>query len=251
MQLHQIVGWATSPICRWSTHAAVTTPFDQWRRLPQAGRAPDDRFLDAAYAAERIVAPALEGLGDKLGVVLFQFPPLGAPFARTALRFADHLARFLEALPPLPVDAQGRGPRYAVEVRNREFLGPAYATALGARGVVHCLNVHPRMPSPTEQSRIILDGHAVAGLAARPPLTVVCWMLHPELEYTTARDAFAPFGRLMAPDVASRQAVAAEVAAALDRHDEVIVIVNNKAEGSAPLTLRELAALLAERSSAA
>ena len=230
-------------------HAAVTMPFDQWRRMPYAGRTPDDRFLDPAYTADRVVAPAVEGLGDKLGVLLFQFPPLGAPFARTALRFADHLARFLEALPPLPVDANGRGPRYAIEVRNREFLGPAYAAALGARGVVHCLNVHPRMPSPTEQSRLILDGHAIAGIGARPPLTVVRWMLHPELEYTAARDSFEPFDRLAAPDPASREAVASEVAAALARQDEVIVIVNNKAEGSAPLTLRELATVLAERDS--
>ncbi|MFM7066403.1 MAG: DUF72 domain-containing protein, partial [Gammaproteobacteria bacterium] len=77
-------------------HAALTTPFDQWRRMPYAGRSPQDHFLDAVHAADRVVGPALEGLGTKLGVILLQFPPLGAPFARTALRFADHLARFLE-----------------------------------------------------------------------------------------------------------------------------------------------------------
>jgi hypothetical protein len=38
--------------------------------------------------------------------------------------------------------------------------------------------------------------------------------------------------------------VAAEVAAALARQDDVIVIANNKAEGSAPLTLQYLAAAL-------
>ena len=225
-------------------HAALTTPFDQWRRMPYAGRSPADYFLNANYAAEQVVAPVLEGLGSKTGVILFQFPPLGPPYARTALRFADHLARFLEALPTLPVDAQGRGPRYAVEIRNREFLGPAYATALGARGVVHCLNVHPRMPSLAAQARQILDGHAVAGISTRPPLTLVRWMLHPAREYATAREEFAPFDRLAAPDADSRSAVAAEVAAALARQDEVIVIANNKAEGSAPLTLQYLAAAL-------
>jgi uncharacterized protein YecE (DUF72 family) len=225
-------------------HAALTMPFDQWRRMPYAGRSPTDHFLNAAYAAEQVVAPVLEGLGTKTGVILFQFPPLGPPYARTALRFADHLARFLEGLPTLPVDAQGRGPRYAVEIRNREFLGPAYATALGARGVVHCLNVHPRMPTLAAQARLILDGHAVAGISTRPPLTVVRWMLHPAHEYATAREEFAPFDRLAAPDAESRSAVAAEVAAALARQDEVIVIANNKAEGSAPLTLQYLAAAL-------
>ena len=228
-------------------HAALTTPFDQWKRMPYAGRAPVDRFLDAGYATDQVIAPVLEGLGNRAGVILFQFPPLGPPYARTALRFADHLSRFLEALPALPVDAQGRGPRYAVEIRNREFLGPAYAATLGARGVVHCLNVHPRMPSPAAQSRLILDGHAIAGINARPPLTVVRWMLHPAREYVTAREEFAPFDQLAAPDVDSRTAVAEEVAAALARQDEVIVIANNKAEGSAPLTLQQLAAALLAR----
>ena len=225
-------------------HAALTTPFDQWRRMPYAGHSPADFFLNAAYAAEQVVAPTLEGLGTKTGVILFQFPPLGPPYARTALRFADHLARFLEGLPALPVDGQGRGPRYAVEIRNREFLGPAYAAALGARGVVHCLNVHPRMPPLAEQARLILDGHAVAGISTRPPLTVVRWMLHPAREYAAAREEFAPFDRLAAPDTDSRSAGAAEVAAALARQDDVIVIANNKAEGSAPLTLQHLAAAL-------
>lgn len=228
-------------------HAALTTPFDQWKRMPYAGRVPVDRFFDAGYAADRVIAPVLEGLGARAGVILFQFPPLGPPYARTALRFADHLSRFLEALPALPVDAQGRGPRYAVDIRNREFLGPAYAATLGARGVVHCLNVHPRMPSPAAQSRLILDGHAIAGINARPPLTVVRWMLHPAREYVAAREEFAPFDQLAAPDVDSRSAVAEEVAAALARQDEVIVIANNKAEGSAPLTLRQLAAALVAR----
>jgi len=38
-------------------------------------------FLDAAFAWERVVAPALEGLGDRMGPVVFQFPhmDLAAP----------------------------------------------------------------------------------------------------------------------------------------------------------------------------
>ena len=91
----------------------------------------------------------------------------------------------------------------------------------------------------------------MAGIGARPPLTVVRWMLHPALEYTAARDSFAPFDQLAAPDQTSRRAVAAEVAAALARHDDVIVIVNNKAEGSAPLTLHELAKVLSAGEGAA
>ena len=221
-------------------HAALTTPAEPWRRQQVTTPGPA-RFLDAAYAAEQVVAPVLEGLGERTGVILFQFPPLGPPYARSALRFADHLERFLDGLPALPVAADGRGPRYAVEVRNREFIGPAYAAALGKHGVVHCLNVHPRMPGVTDQSRQLQQGFEAVGHSVRPPLTLVRWMLHPTQEYGTAREAYAPFDQLVDPDPVSRAAVAAEVCAALGRDEEVIVIVNNKAEGSSPLTLQLLA----------
>lgn len=228
-------------------HAAVTTPVDQLRR--SAAAPPADRFLDPHYTAERIVAPMLEGLGDKAGVLLFQFPPLGAPFARSALRFADHLTRFLEALPALPAGADGRGPRYAVEVRNREFIAPAYAAALARNGAVHCLNVHPRMPTVVEQSRQLEQGRAAAGLGATPrvPLTVLRWMLHPTQEYEAARDRYFPFNKLVDPDAANRAAVVDEVCAALARGDDMLVIANNKAEGSAPCTLARLGEDVAAR----
>ena len=32
-------------------------------------------LLDAAYATAEVVGPAVDGLGDKLGAILFQFPP--------------------------------------------------------------------------------------------------------------------------------------------------------------------------------
>src|SRR6185295_8051016 len=76
-------------------------------------------FLDPAYAADRVVGPAVEGLGAKLGAILFEFAPqdLGKPEY-----FAADLQAFLSEL---PAEAT-----YAVELRNREMLGNDYATAL-------------------------------------------------------------------------------------------------------------------------
>ena len=52
------------------------------------------RFLDAAYATDAVVGPTVEGLGDKAGPLLFQFPPAAARRARGLRRSA---ARFFAA----------------------------------------------------------------------------------------------------------------------------------------------------------
>ncbi len=219
---------ATPPDFRFvvKAHAALTTPVAQLARRSPVAPGPE-RFLDADYAARAVVAPMQEGLGDRAGVVLFQFPPLGPPHVRDAKSFAARLRDFLAALP--------RGPQYAVEVRNREFLCPAYVDALARNGVTHCYNVHPRMPPVGEQ-------YALLGEAAwRSGAVVVRWMLHPTQEYEAARDRYFPFDRLVDPDPRNRVALARLLEQLLGAGHETFVIANNKAEGSAPLSLFTLA----------
>ncbi len=207
-------------------HAALTTPAEQLARKSPVATGPD-RFLDADYAQSAVIAPMLEGLGERAGVLLFQFPPLGTAHVRDAKSFAVRLGEFLGALP--------RGPQYAVEVRNREFLVPAYVDALASNGVTHCYNVHPRMPMVTEQDALL--GEA----AWRSGHIVVRWMLHPTQEYEAARDRYFPFDRLVDPDPRNRGAVAKLVERLLMHGHETFVVANNKAEGSAPLSLIALA----------
>lgn len=213
-------------------HAALTTPID--RQARNVAVTPDvDRFLDLRYAIERVVTPAIEGLGERLGALLFQFPPFGLPYAREPQLFVNALGAFLDALP--------RGPQYAVELRNREVLGPAYADALARNGATHCFNVHPRMPGVIEQAAVLGENAWLSGTV------VVRWMLHPQQDYEAARERYFPFDRIVDPDPANRAAVATLVARILGRGNEAIVIANNKAEGCAPLTLFGLARELARR----
>jgi uncharacterized protein YecE (DUF72 family) len=203
-------------------HAALTTPID--RQARNVAVTPDvDRFLDADYALDRIVTPAAHGLGERLGALLFQFPPLGLPYSREPQRFVDALGAFLDALP--------RGPQYAVELRNPEMLSPAYADALARNGVTHCFNVHPRMPSLREQAETLGENAWLSG-----PV-VVRWMLHPAQDYEAARERYFPFDRIVDPDAVNRGLIAELLAAVLTRGNEAIVIANNKAEGCAPLSL--------------
>jgi uncharacterized protein YecE (DUF72 family) len=203
---------------------------DHARYGAERGR-PNPRFLDAAYAAAEVVAPYVEGLGVKGGALLFQFAPqeLGPP-----RRFAARLHAFLEALP--------RGPRYAVELRNRELLTADYAAALAAAGASHCLNVHPRMPDVRVQAHLAGVSHG-----RTTPLTIGRWLLGAGADYEAAGQRFAPFNRLAAPDPGTRCALAELAREALAAGRRFLLTVNNNAEGSAPLSILALARELAAR----
>lgn len=225
---------ATPPDFRFvvKAHAALTTPLAQLARRSPVAPGPD-RFFDAAYAAEAVVAPMVEGLGARAGVLLLQFPPLGSPHVRDPRSFAARLAEFLGALP--------RGPQYAVEVRNREFLTPAYVDALARSGATHCYSVHPRLPTVTEQFALLGES------AWRSGAVVLRWMLHPAQDYEGARDRYFPFDRLVDSDPRNRVALATLIGQLLASGQETYVIANNKAEGSAPLSLFALARELDRR----
>lgn len=214
--------------------AAVT---DRFRRDGQGrAREPNSGFLDAQLAVEQAVDPFLSGLGDRAGVLLFQFPPLALPRAASpreqlgagARRFAEDLYRFLRRLPA--------GPTYAVELRDADLLTPDLAAALHHGGAVPAIAGHPRLPMLETQRQLFAE-HADGPLVIR-------WLLRRNRGYNEARDHYQPFDRLCEPDADSRRHIAQLVQQALAQGREVFVIVNNKAEGSSPLTLIELARTL-------
>lgn len=208
-----------------------------WPRHARYGKVrgqANERFLDPEYASEAVVMPALEGLGEKLGPLLFQFAPqdfgaLGGP-----RWLVQRLRQFLEGLP--------RGPLYAVEVRGRELITGAYAEALDEAGACHCINVYPGMPPARVQwTRTRQD---------RAPALVCRWMLHPGMDYERAEARYEPFDALVDEDPANREELAQVCLQAADLGLPTYVIVNNKAEGSSPRTIARLAARLAELSAA-
>lgn len=201
----------------------VKAPESLVSRRPMHG---EGRFLDVGFAAEHLVHPFLEGLGPKGGPLLFQFPPMGLRSERAATDTADEIERFLAALP--------RGPLYAVEVRDRLLLGAGWGDRLARAGAVHCYSVHPSMPSPLEQAR---------AAPPRPGAPLVCrWMLHGGTTYEQAAERYHPFDRIVDPDPGAREEFAAMLERAASQERDCFLIANNKAEGSAPITL----ALLAE-----
>ena len=115
--------YATIPPSAFAAYAAaVPDDFRFLVKAPERVTAPRIRdadgvlaanptWLDAAWTADQVVAPLVEGLGAKAGPLVFQFPPQGASVVKHPGRFADRIGSFLAAL-------QGGTPT-AVELRDR------------------------------------------------------------------------------------------------------------------------------------
>jgi uncharacterized protein YecE (DUF72 family) len=206
--------------------AAITDPVVRKAGSGEAAR-DNPSFLDAAAAASAFVQPAVAGLGAKAGPLVFQFPPLGRRMLADIPRLGARIAAFLTMLP--------RGPLYAVEVRDPDLVTTAFATALADSHAVPCLAVHARMPPVEEQAEKFGVDAATAG-----PL-VVRWNLHAGRAYDDAKADYFPFNRIVEGDLPSRTALARLARTAASAGRDVFITINNKAEGSAPLSVEHLA----------
>jgi uncharacterized protein YecE (DUF72 family) len=202
--------------------------------LPKSARRPvylegvPDVFLDADHAIRHVIDPARRVLGETLGVVLFQFSPLGSRVLGYRRELLQRLYEFLRVLPA--------GVNYAIEWRDPEMLGPDYQQMLHACGAVHGYAQHPRMPPVDAQG----DISAALASSTSGPL-VIRWLLAPGRSYEAAKAAYAPFDQLVDPDPVARQKIVGLARHALAAGRDVTIIVNNKAEGSAPQSIVELA----------
>lgn len=202
-------------------HAECTTvkfPERSWYRSRAGQR--NELFLEPEYATRVVVEPFMRGLGRHGGVLLFQFPPQHVPGG--AKQFAHRLEAFLAALP--------EGPQYAVEIRTPSLLTPRYVQALDTVGATHCVAELPGMPDVRRQWEL-------SGGPDRPAL-VMRWMLARHHNYESGKRAYAPFDRLVDENPSVRRAYA-EMISTTAR--PAYLVVNNKAEGSAPLSIQRVA----------
>lgn len=198
------------------------------------GQRTNPHFLNAAEATSSFVLPALEGLGKKLGALVFQISPLPGHWLLQMPRLIAQLQRLLQALPSLqPIAPDGA---IAVEVRDPQWLTPDFVAALRSSGATYCMGLHAKMPPIAEQLPI---------LRALWPGPLVCrWNLNPlhgAYGYENARDIYSPYNALVDPDPTTREALATVISATAQAGHNVYLTLSNKAEGSAPLSILELA----------
>jgi uncharacterized protein YecE (DUF72 family) len=194
-------------------------------------------FLDAQIAVDDFVRPCIAGLGAKAGALVFQISPLPDEMIVEPTRFLDRLSAFLHALPPLEA-----GSCYAVELRDSVMLTPRFIRVLRDAKVRYCIGVHARMPDVRRQAKALalLDEEAAGPLIVR-------WSLHGGFRYEQAKAKYEPFDRLVDEDPDTRQALAELAVRYAFAGQPVVIAVNNKAEGSAPLSCIELARAIAAR----
>ncbi len=220
--------------------AAVTDAALRGERGAPAAENPS--FLDPVLAREQFVEPALRGLGQRAGPLVFQLSPL--PRRLTAdggHELIDSLGVFLRQLPR---EVDGTLPVYAVELRNAELLTPRFVRMLHDAGARLCIGIHAAMPAAARQAAALraMDAPNDEGedWQLKGPL-VVRWSLHAGLRYEDAKNRYAPFDRLLDADLITRGTLAHLAHVAIRSHQPAFIIANNKAEGSAPLTCIELA----------
>jgi uncharacterized protein YecE (DUF72 family) len=189
------------------------------------------RYLDPDVTREEVLQPFADAFAAHAGPFVFELAPSihrpePLPFARAIDRLLGMIRRDFPAF------------QIAFEIRNRELLTPRYLSTLRAHGAAHVLSFWSQMPTLREQLALpgVLDA----------PFVVSRLMLPPGMRYEDQRAACAPFDRIVRAQPAMREDVVtlARECAALGPKD-LWVLVNNKAEGSAPLTVFALAGAIA------
>ena len=183
-----------------------------------------DLFNDAIYDVYR------DHFAPHTGPFVFEFQAIPRSARLEVAAFAELLDGFFDRLP--------RGARYAVEIRNPEFLAPPYFAVLREHDVAHVFNSWTHMPSIGRQ----LD--CADSLTAS--FTVCRALLRPGRTDADARAALEPFDRVLAAEPEVRHDIVRLAKATLERDMDSYIVINNRLEGSAPLTVAALAAALLE-----
>jgi uncharacterized protein YecE (DUF72 family) len=187
-------------------------------------------FLDASVFLSEILPPYERTFTKWAGPFVFQLTPMPRG-VMDEHQLAHKVDTFLERLP--------KTFRYAFELRNAELLGRRWVDTLRAHGAAHVFNYWTAMPSLREQ---------LAAGTHHSSFMVVRLMLPPFTRYEAKKEEYKPFNRLVAPQETMREDVDFILRAAEEADcDDAFVIVNNKAEGSSPLTVKELAKRAGER----
>ena len=98
-------------------------------------------LVDCDQEFQRFVE-RMQLLGEKLGVLLLQFPYFNKMAFASVDAFLARLGPFLNRLP--------HGVRFALEVRNKNWLGQKFYGLLGEHAVALALIDHPWMPRPSQ-----------------------------------------------------------------------------------------------------
>lgn len=191
---------------------------------PKAGQ-PNPRFLDAALFNDLVLTPYREAPFEAhTGPFLFEFQQHSMP----SQEFCGRLDAFFSRL---PTDF-----RYAVEIRNASLLGTEYRKVLENHRVAHVYNHWSWMPPLAEQHRRMKRFTA--------PVTVFRLLTPLNMAYEAAKKRATPYNKIVGELPEMRKDTVRLLQQAVTENRKAYVLVNNRAEGNAPLTIHALTAAL-------
>ena len=186
---------------------------------PRAGMM-NPNFLDARVLKAEFL-DLLEPYRDRIAVLIFEF----GTFPKAVF---DRPAAFLNAVEPM-LRVLPESFRYAVEIRNPEFLGAQYFELLHSHNIAHVFNAWTRMPTISEQ--ILTPGAFTANF------TVARALLKAGRRYEDAVKQFSPYGSIQEPNHEVRDALRNLLIRSKRRAEPSFLFVNNRLEGNAPGTI--------------
>jgi uncharacterized protein YecE (DUF72 family) len=178
-------------------------------------------FLNADALQALFIEP-LAPFRTRISTLIFEFGARSTP----SREFVEGLKPFLGALPEVL--------RYAVEIRNRNYLGPAYFDCLREHHVAHVLNAWTKMPPLAEQM-------ATPGVFTAD-FTVVRALLREGRPYEQAVEKFSPYKDVQDPNPEGRAALRALIQRMREERRAAMIFVNNRFEGNAPKTIEAVVA---------
>ena len=193
---------------------------------PKAGQTNPD-FLNVELFLNEVLPPYQRSFKPYTGPFIFEFQ-------RTGIEPEDFLTRLDDFLSRLPKDF-----RYAVEIRNPMLLSPDYRVILQRYGVSHVYNHWTYMPGLIEQHRRLGEMF--------PASFVLFRLLTPlRVKYEQAVRIAEPYDKIVAELPTMRKDTVALVKQAVTEQRRAYVLVNNRSEGHAPLTVQALADQLSQ-----
>ncbi len=194
--------------------------FPMHARYGLQGGLENPTFLDPVLFDDAFLRP-LRPFRAKTGVLIFEFGAFARKTFGSAAEFLDRLDPFLRA-----IDGDFR---YAVEIRNAEFLGDEYFGLLREHNVAHVFNSWTRMPDLPSQ--IAIPGAFTADF------TVCRALLKPGRLYEDAVKSFAPYAEVQEVCESAREGLRELVSIARAERRTSFLFVNNRLEGNTPGTV--------------
>ena len=187
---------------------------------PKAGQL-NPNFLNAQIFNDLVLNPYREAKFEPhTGPFLFEFQRHGMPNDE----FCSRLDTFFGQLP--------KNFKYAVEIRNAGLLGSLYRNTLEKHGVAHVYNHWSYMPSLTAQHQGM--EHFTAAFTVLRLLTPL------KMSYEAAKKRAEPYNKIVDELPEMRRDTVDLVKKAVTEKRQAYVVVNNRSEGNAPLTIQAL-----------